>query len=320
MPVSHILSATLRRSVLNRSFSSSARQLKDVKSVTVIGAGLMGSGIVQVAAQANYKVTMVDTTDAALEKGRGIIAASLKRVARKKFADDEAQQRAFADKVFANINVTTDSASAVKSTDLVIEAIVENIKVKQDLFSALDKAAPAHTIFCSNTSSLPITQIAEATSAERQKRFAGLHFFNPVPAMKLVEIVRTAAVTDEVFTDLSEFTKATGKTPVACKDTPGFIVNRLLVPYMFEALRIIERGEASPRDIDTAMKLGAGMPMGPIELADFVGLDTMKFIVDGWAKEGKIDPAFVKSVKILDDLVAKGHLGRKSGQGFYEYK
>ncbi|KAG0188638.1 hypothetical protein DFQ28_004575 [Apophysomyces sp. BC1034] len=315
MPVSHILSATLRRSVLNRSFSSSARQLKDVKSVTVIGAGLMGSGIVQVAAQANYKVTMVDTTDAALEKGRGIIAASLKRVARKKFADDEAQQRAFADKVFANINVTTDSASAVKSTDLVIEAIVENIKVKQDLFSALDKAAPAHTIFCSNTSSLPITQIAEATSAERQKRFAGLHFFNPVPAMKLVEIVRTAAVTDEVFTDLSEFTKATGKTPVACKDTPG-----LLVPYMFEALRIIERGEASPRDIDTAMKLGAGMPMGPIELADFVGLDTMKFIVDGWAKEGKIDPAFVKSVKILDDLVAKGHLGRKSGQGFYEYK
>ncbi|KAF7732135.1 hypothetical protein EC973_006390 [Apophysomyces ossiformis] len=319
MVMSRILSASLRQPLLARSFSSSARQLKDIKSVAVIGAGLMGSGIVQVAAQANYKVTMVDTTDAALTRGQEIIAASLKRVARKKFAEDEAQQRAFADQVLSNIQVSTDSISAVGSADLVVEAIVENIKVKQDLFSALDKAAPAHTIFCSNTSSLPITQIAEATSAERQKRFAGLHFFNPVPAMKLVEIVRTTSVTDEVFNALSDFTKATGKTPVACKDTPGFIVNRLLVPYMFEALRIIERGEASPRDIDTAMKLGAGMPMGPIELADFVGLDTMKFIVDGWAKEGKIDPAFTKPVKVLDDLVAKGHLGRKSGQGFYDY-
>ncbi|KAI8137698.1 3-hydroxyacyl-CoA dehydrogenase [Fennellomyces sp. T-0311] len=310
----------LLANVRKAAFSSSARQLKDINSVAVIGAGLMGSGIVQVAAQANYKVTMVDTTDAALANGQSIIAKSIQRVAKKKFAENVGEQQVFIDKTLANITTSTDALSAVGGADLVVEAIVENIDVKQALFKSLDQAAPADTIFTSNTSSLPISAIAEATSAERRTRFAGLHFFNPVPAMKLVEIIRTEAVTDEVYNSLVTFSKNTGKTPVECKDTPGFIVNRLLVPYMMEAFRILDRGDASAKDIDIAMKLGAGVPMGPFELADFVGLDTMKFINDGWAKEGRLEEALVRSSKTLDDLVAQGHLGRKSGKGVFDYK
>ncbi|KAI8086698.1 3-hydroxyacyl-CoA dehydrogenase [Halteromyces radiatus] len=324
--MAHILSTGVIKRVLTKqpslsaNFSSTTNLLKDINTVTIVGAGLMGSGIVQVAAQANCKVTMVDTSDAAIANGQSIIASSLKRVARKKFAEDEQQQKQFIDKVLANITTSTQAEKAVHDADLVVEAIVENIDIKRKLFSTLDKVAPKHSIFCSNTSSLPITAIAESTSPERQQQFAGLHFFNPVPAMKLVEIVRTDTVSDEVFQSLQDFTTKVGKTPVSCKDTPGFIVNRLLVPYMFEAFRVLDRKEASIKDIDTAMKLGAGMPMGPFELADFVGLDTMKFIVDGWAKEGKIEPALVQPSKSLDDLVKEGHLGRKSGKGFYDYK
>jgi 3-hydroxyacyl-CoA dehydrogenase len=212
----------LSQSLLNkRFFSASSLLFKDIKNVTVIGAGLMGSGIVQVAAQAKYNVTMIDTNDAALEKGKNNIATSLKRVARKKFADDEAKQTEFINQTLSFVTLSKDVDTAVSQSDLVVEAIVENIDVKQRLFGHLDKLAPKDTIFCSNTSSLPITLIAEATSDERKKRFAGLHFFNPVPAMKLVEIVRTNNVTDEVFNSLNDFTKNVGKTPVSCKDTPG---------------------------------------------------------------------------------------------------
>lgn len=203
------------------SFSTSSQLLKDINAVTVIGAGLMGSGIVQVAAQANCKVTMVDTSDAAIQNGQSIIASSLKRVARKKFAEDEQQQKQFIDQVLANISTSTNAEQAVSNTDLVVEAIVENIDIKKKLFSSLDKAAPQDAIFCSNTSSLPIHAIADATKNDRQTQFAGLHFFNPVPAMKLVEIVRTDLVTDDVFKSLQDFTVKLGKTPVACKDTPG---------------------------------------------------------------------------------------------------
>lgn len=204
-----------------RAFSTSSLLLKDIKHVTVIGAGLMGSGIVQVAAQAKYNVTMIDTTDAALENGKNIISKSLKRVARKKFADDETKQKQFIDETLQYVTLSKNVEEAAAKSDLIVEAIVENIDVKQKLFAQLDKVAPKDTIFCSNTSSLPVTQIAEATSDARKERFAGLHFFNPVPAMKLVEIVRTDKVSDEVYTDLAEFTKKVGKTSVACKDTPG---------------------------------------------------------------------------------------------------
>jgi 3-hydroxyacyl-CoA dehydrogenase len=204
-----------------RGFSTSSLLLKDIKHVTVIGAGLMGSGIVQVAAQAQYNVTMIDTSDAALENGKKIITKSLQRVARKKFADDEAKQAEFIANTINNVTLSKDLDAAAAKSDLIVEAIVENLDIKQKLFANLDKVAPKDAIFCSNTSSLSVGAIAEATSDERKQRFAGLHFFNPVPAMKLVEIVRTANVTDDVFGDLNEFTKKIGKAPVACKDTPG---------------------------------------------------------------------------------------------------
>lgn len=213
--------AKLSKTLSNRSFSTSSMLLKDIKHVTIIGAGLMGSGIAQVTAQAKYNVTMIDTTDEALENGKKIISSSLKRVARKKFADDEAKQSEFINQTLSYVTLSKDAEATVKNTDLVIEAIVENINVKQKLFSSLDKVAPASTIFCSNTSSLPISLIAEATSDARKERFAGLHFFNPVPAMKLVEIVRTPNVSDEVYNTLFEFAKSVGKTSVSCKDTPG---------------------------------------------------------------------------------------------------
>ncbi|GAB5585845.1 hypothetical protein Unana1_00745 [Umbelopsis nana] len=324
MSLSKVMSsATLRhayiRSQAIRTMATSAVLQKDIQNVAVIGAGLMGAGIAQVAAQAQLKVTLVDTTDKALENGQNIISNSIKRVAKKLHPEDQAKQKEYIDKAVQNITTTTDAKAAAKDADLIVEAIVENIKIKQQLFKDLDEVAPEHTIFCSNTSSLSVTDIAKATSDKRKQQFAGLHFFNPVPAMKLVEIVRTEQLDDKVYDQLAQVTKKIGKSPVSCKDTPGFIVNRLLVPYMLEAFRILDRGEASPQDVDTAMKLGAGMPMGPIELADFVGLDTMKFIVDGWRETGGIEPALVQPVKVLDELVAEGRLGRKSGKGFYDY-
>jgi 3-hydroxyacyl-CoA dehydrogenase len=168
---------------------------------------------------------------------------------------------------------------SAQNSDLVIEAIVENVNAKHNLFSKLDKIAPSHALFASNTSSLSIEEIFKVVS--RKDKVGGLHFFNPVPMMKLLEVIRTPQTSDETFKSLIEFGKSIGKTTVDCKDTPGFIVNRLLIPYMLEAVHMYERGDASTQDIDTAMKLGAGYPMGPFELADYVGLDTLKFILDG---------------------------------------
>lgn len=277
----------------------------------------MGAGIAQVAASTGHTVVLVDTSEDILKKSAKGIEGSLKRVVKKKFADKPEAGEEFIQKVMKNVSTSTDASSAVQNTDLVVEAIVENLKIKQGLFSALDKAAPQHTIFASNTSSLPITDIASSTT--RLDRFGGLHFFNPVPMMKLVEVIKTSSTSQESFDALMAFSKALGKHPVTCKDTPGFIVNRLLVPYMMEAIRLHERGHGSKEDIDVAMKLGAGYPMGPFELLDYVGLDTAKFIIDGWYEMEPDNPLFAPSA-MLNKLVAEGKFGKKTGEGFYKYK
>ncbi|KAL4240516.1 hypothetical protein ACF0H5_001307 [Mactra antiquata] len=303
--------------IISRSFSSSAVRQSVIKNVTIIGGGLMGAGIAQVAASTGHNVVMVDQNDEILSKSKANIAKSLQRVVKKKFAEKPQEGEAFVSDVLNRLQTNTDAVDSVKNTDLVIEAIVENLDVKKQLFAALDKAAPQSAIFASNTSSIPIKEIAVSTS--RLDRFGGLHYFNPVPMMKLVEVIRIPETSDETFNSLLSFGKAMGKVTVNCKDTPGFIVNRLLVPYMMEAVRMVERGEATPQDIDTAMKLGAGYPMGPFELTDYVGLDTCKFIMDGWSQKFPDNPLFAQS-PLLNKYVAEGKLGNKVGEGFYKTK
>lgn len=276
----------------------------------------MGSGIAQVAAQTGHKVTLVDLDEKVLSSSTSRISKSLSRVAKKKFKDDEEGAKSFLDTTMGAISTSTSAVSVVQETDLVIEAIVENMAVKHRLFSELDSAAPDNVIFASNTSSLPIEEIASVTN--RKDRFGGLHFFNPVPMMKLLEIVKTPQLSDATLEQLQAFGKAMGKTSVVCSDTAGFIVNRLLVPNLAEAIRMKERGVASTEDIDTAMRLGAGHPMGPLQLADYVGLDTYLFILQGWtAKYPEIE--LFKPPATLEKLVAEGKLGAKSGEGFYKY-
>lgn len=308
-----------RQFVRSMSSSSAAAAAKKIliKHVTVIGGGLMGAGIAQVAAATGHTVVLVDQTEDILAKSKKGIEDSLKRMAKKKFAENPKAGDEFIAKTLSCFTTSTDAASTVHSTDLVVEAIVENLKLKNELFQRLDKFAAEHTIFASNTSSLQITSMANATT--RQDRFAGLHFFNPVPMMKLVEVIKTPMTSQKTFESLIDFCKTLGKHPVSCKDTPGFIVNRLLVPYLVEAIRLHERGDASKEDIDTAMKLGAGYPMGPFELLDYVGLDTTKFILDGWHEMDPANPLFQPSSS-MNNLVAQKKLGKKSGEGFYKYK
>ncbi|KAJ3257768.1 hypothetical protein HDU77_002564 [Chytriomyces hyalinus] len=297
-----------------------------IKSVSIIGAGLMGAGIAQSIAAApaliakGVAVTLVDVGEDRLANGKKIISSSLARVAKKKFDGDKAQADAFVADTLARITFSTDAGLAAAHSDLVVEAIVENLDAKQKLFRDLDTRAPKTTIFASNTSSLPISEIAKSTLSRRD-RFAGLHFFNPVPQMKLVEIVRTQELSDTAYASLKDLVVGMGKVGVECKDTPGFIVNRLLVPYMLEAIRMVERGEASKEDVDIAMKLGAGYPMGPFELADYVGLDTTKFITEGWFASGKglQGKELVSPPASLGKLVEEGKFGRKNGEGFYKY-
>ncbi|XP_030586223.1 hydroxyacyl-coenzyme A dehydrogenase, mitochondrial-like [Archocentrus centrarchus] len=298
-------------------FSSSAARNVVIKSVTIIGGGQMGAGIAQVAASTGHSVTLVDASDDILKKSIEAIEGSLRRVVKKKFADKPEAGEEFIRNVMQKVSTSTDAASAVRGSDLVVEAIAENLKVKQDLFRRLDKLAPPHTIFASNTSSLSISDIASSTN--RPDKFGGLHFFNPVAMMKLVEVIGTPATSQETSESLMNFSKVLGKTPVSSKDTSGFIVNRLLVPCIVEAIRMYERGDASKEDIDIAMKLGAGHPMGPIELADYIGLDTVKSIMEAFRAKDPDNPLFASS-DLLNKLVAEGKVGRKTAEGFYKYK
>ncbi|XP_050441625.1 hydroxyacyl-coenzyme A dehydrogenase, mitochondrial-like [Adelges cooleyi] len=299
-----------------RNFSTSIARAA-IKNVVVVGGGLMGSGIAQVAAQTGHNVTIVEINKDILDKTEKSIQTSIQRVAKKVYKEKPQDGEKFVSETLSRISSSTNLPDVVQDCDLVLEAIVENLSIKHKLFQSIDSVAPAKTIFASNTSSLSIGEIASVTN--RKDRFAGLHFFNPVPVMKLLEVVRIPETSDETYESLMAWAKAIGKTAITCKDTPGFVVNRLLVPLLAEAVRLMERGDASPRDIDIAMKLGAGHPMGPIELADYVGLDTTNFILKGWNEKYPENPLF-KPCSSLEKLVSEKKFGVKSGEGFYNYK
>ena len=282
-----------------------------INKVAVLGCGLMGSGIAQVCAQAGREVTVIEVSEEYLNKGLGGIRKQLdKMVERGKLNGDDR------DGVVARLHGSTELEAAV-GADIVIEAIIENMDEKNRTYSRLDEICPPHTIFASNTSSLSITQMMTATSAERQRRFIGMHFFNPVPVMKLVEVVRTILTDPEIFAAATEFGRDIGKVAVQTSDRTGFIVNRLLVPYMLDSIRALEEGVASIVDIDNAMKLGCGYPMGPLTLGDFVGLDTTYYIANIMFDEFK-EKRFAPP-PLLKRMVLAGLYGRKSGRGFYDY-
>jgi 3-hydroxybutyryl-CoA dehydrogenase len=280
-----------------------------IKTVGVLGCGLMGAGIAQVCAASGYKTIVREVDDKFLQKGLGRI---------QKFLDDgvakgktTAESR---DATRANLSGTT-TFDALASCDLIVEAIVENLGDKRTTYAALERVVGSHTIFVSNTSSLCITELAAATA--RPDRFGGLHFFNPVPIMKLVEVIRALTTSDETYKTVFAFAESLGKEPITAPDRPGFIVNRLLVPYLLDAIRAYEHGLGTVEDIDKGMKLGCGYPMGPFTLLDFVGLDTTYYIANIMFEEFR-EPAYAPP-PLLKRMVLAGRMGRKSGQGFYKY-
>lgn len=282
-----------------------------INRVAVLGCGLMGSGIAQVCAQAGREVTVIEVSEDYLNKGMGSITRQLGKMVEK--GKLTAEDR---DKTLARLHGATRLEEAA-GAEIVIEAIIENLDEKNKTYSRLDELCSPETIFASNTSSLSITQMMAAVSRERQRRFIGMHFFNPVPVMKLVEIVRTILTESEVFRAATDFGREIGKVPVQTSDRTGFIVNRLLVPYMLDSIRALEEGLASIVDIDNAMKLGCGYPMGPLTLGDFVGLDTTFYIANIMFDEFK-EKRFAPP-PLLKRMVMAGLHGRKSGRGFYDY-
>jgi len=283
----------------------------EIKKVGVLGCGLMGAGIAQTAASAGFETTVREVSEELLQRGFTAIEKSLERFAAKGTIT-EAQQKQTRDRLFG-----TTSFGDLTDCDIIIEAIIENLEEKQNTYRELDAICKAETIFASNTSSLSITQMMVATSPARQQRFIGMHFFNPVPIMKLVEVVRTILTDANVYESAIEFGKKLGKVPVRAGDKTGFIVNRLLVPYLLDAIRALEEGVGSIVDIDNAMRLGCGYPMGPFTLGDFVGLDTTYYIAEIMFNEFR-EKRFA-SPPLLKRMVMAGLYGRKSGRGFYDY-
>ena len=281
-----------------------------MKNITVIGAGTMGNGIAHVFAQSGFNVNLVDVSQDSLERGLKTIAGNLERmIAKAKITEEDKTA------TLNNITTFTDTAEAVKNADLVVEAATENLDLKLKIFKQIDEAAPANAILASNTSSISITKIASVTS--RPKQVIGMHFMNPVPVMTLVEIIRGYDTTDEVTNAIMEMSKKLGKTPVEVNDYPGFIANRILMPMINEAIYSLYEGVAGVKEIDEVMKLGMAHPMGPLQLADFIGLDVclsiLNVMYDGF-KNPKYAPC-----PLLVNMVMAGKLGVKSGEGFYDY-
>ncbi len=282
----------------------------EMRSLGVVGCGLMGSGIAQVCAESGYDVVVREVSDELVKKGLGKIEGFLKKgVERGKVTPERMKE------VLGRIRGTT-AVEDLKDCDIVIEAVIENLDLKRELYRALDQVCKPETIFASNTSSLSITEMAAMT--KRPESFVGLHFFNPVPLMKLVEVVRGPLTSAEAFDRAFEFAKTLGKTPVKATDKTGFIVNRLLVPYLLDAIRSLEEGIGSVSDIDEGMRLGCGYPMGPFTLLDFVGLDTTYYIANIMFEEFR-EKRFAPP-PLLKRMVQAGLHGRKAGRGFYNYK
>jgi 3-hydroxybutyryl-CoA dehydrogenase len=281
----------------------------EIKTVGVLGCGLMGSGIAQVCAAAGYKTIVREVEQGFLDKGLGRVNKFLSDGVEKGKVTAEAKE-----KTLANLSGTT-TFEDLKDCDLIIEAIIENVEEKTRTFAALDALVKDTTIFCSNTSSLCITELAAKT--KRPDRFAGLHFFNPVPLMKLVEVIRGLSTSDETYRTVLAFATSLGKEPITAPDKPVFIVNRLLVPYLLDAVRAYENGLGTVEDIDKGMKLGTGYPMGPFTLLDYVGLDTTYYIANIFFEEYR-EPQYAPP-PLLKRMVLAGRLGKKSGHGFYKY-
>ena len=282
-----------------------------IERVFVAGAGLMGHGIGQVHAAIGKHVVLYEPDLARAQAGRERIAGNLERALAKGKIDSNER-----DAIVGRVGASAD-LELVRSADLVIEAVFEDVDVKRGLWKDLDERAPDSTIFASNTSSISIDALAEAVAPERRERFVGMHFFSPVPVMPLVELIRGSATTDATEAAIREVTEELGKKLIVSADRPGFIVNRLLMPMLAEAMRILEEGSATAEDIDTGARVGLNHPMGPLELADFIGLDVclnvMRVLYDGIGEEHYPPP------KVLVDLVAAGHLGQKTGRGFHTY-
>ena len=284
----------------------------NIQRIGIVGCGLMGAGIAQSAAEAGFDVRVKEVDEALLAKGLGRIQSAWERaVAKGKLT--ETQRTGFA----AHLDGTLSFAT-LADCDLVIEAVPERLELKLQTLAELDRTLAPTALLCSNTSSLSIAQLGAALDPARTARLAGLHFFNPVPMMPLVEIVRTLATGEETVAALKAFVAKLGKTAVLAPDAPGFVVNRLLVPYLLDAIRCAEQGLASVDDLDAAMKLGAGHPMGPLHLSDFIGLDTMVSVADIFF-DAFGEPRF-KAPSLLRQMVASGRLGRKSGSGFYRWE